>query len=468
MVLKGKIKAFKNIFYSMIAEMDMVVYNLLNLFFITRFVGSDGAAAYEIIMPCLMVVSAVVALGFNGIQAICAKDYGAKDFESFDRHKNAGYAWILLILSILSVIFIVFKAPILDLLGANEGNDNLKLLSEGGYIIFMLCALPLGLFSIASGLLYFEEKKQLLIINVILYVCFIGGNILVTIINPTMINYLIINLISFFVVDLYIIGYFIIRKNKSKAAISGFNLKFKDFRNTFFTGLPDFMEYAFVGILYLVENLYVLSRFNQSVVSGISVFEAIDNFPETICVGFSFLVTAHLGTKVGRLVSDENDEAKTDLDKTAKTITRGAIIGGIIVAIILVILSRPMVYLFLKDTDIIATNSAVLLTISCAIGFIFYLINTEIVCYYKIVGAYIPAHILFFVEALGFPLIFKLVLGEMFGLTGFCLGGGIGEIAVFIFNIFIIWILSKRFPKRISDFRLEKYINHLKNKKSEL
>ena len=54
----------------MIAEIDMTVLNGVNIFFVSRFLGADGAAAYEVVMPCIMVVAALVALGYNGVQAV--------------------------------------------------------------------------------------------------------------------------------------------------------------------------------------------------------------------------------------------------------------------------------------------------------------------------------------------------------------------------------------------------------------
>ena len=115
----------KALFFALIAEMDLVIKNLINIFFVTHFVGAEGAAAYEIIMPCVMVASALVALGYNGVQAVCAKDYGAGDHEAFERHKNAGYTWILLAMAVLTLLFAAFRTPMLDLLGANEGIEAL-------------------------------------------------------------------------------------------------------------------------------------------------------------------------------------------------------------------------------------------------------------------------------------------------------------------------------------------------------
>ncbi|MBQ6396952.1 MAG: hypothetical protein IJI06_02265 [Oscillospiraceae bacterium] len=222
------------------------------------------------------------------------------------------------------------------------------------------------------------------------------------------------------------------------------------------------MEYGFVGVLYLVENLYLLSRFSESVIAGIGVFEAIDNFPEVICVGFSFLVTTVLGEKVGKRISmsleEEGKTADGELADAAKRLTKGGILGSMLIAAALLLLARPLTGLFLTGDDPMAVSSAVWLTVSCALGFVFYMLNSELVCYYKIVGAYGQAHVLFFAEALLFPLGFKLLLGELFGVVGFCLGGFAGELAAFLLNLCLVWKAAGHFPKCLSDFRMDKYL----------
>ena len=453
----------KTLFFALIAEMDLVVKNLINIFFISRFLGSEGAAAYEIVMPCVMAASAFVALGYNGVQAVCAKNYGARDFEAFERHKNAGYSWILLVMAVLTLLFAVFQTPMLDLLGANEGSEALAQLSRECYSLFLLNFLPQGLFSIASCLLFFEERRKLLVTNLILYGTMLSGGVFVTVVNPSMAGYMTTNIVGIAAADLYIIlSTFVSRRRTSRAAFTALRLHPADIRDAFFTGLPDFMEYGFVGVLYLVENLYLLSRFSESVIAGIGVFEAIDNFPEVICVGFSFLVTTVLGEKVGKRISmsleEEGKTADGELADAAKRLTKGGILGSMLIAAALLLLARPLTGLFLTGDDPMAVSSAVWLTVSCALGFVFYMLNSELVCYYKIVGAYGQAHVLFFAEALLFPLGFKLLLGELFGVVGFCLGGFAGELAAFLLNLCLVWKAAGHFPKCLSDFRMDKYL----------
>ena len=191
------------LFFVLIAEMDLVVKNLINIFFVTRFLGAEGAAAYEIVMPCVMVASALVALGYNGVQAICAKDYGAKDYAAFERHKNAGYSWILLVMAVLTLLLAVFQTPMLDLLGANEGSETLARLSRKCYSLFLVNFVPQGLFSMASCLLYFEERRKLLITNLILYGTMLSGCVLVTLDHPSMAGYMAVNIICLIAADIY-------------------------------------------------------------------------------------------------------------------------------------------------------------------------------------------------------------------------------------------------------------------------
>ena len=437
---KSRYNVVSALFFSLIAEMDLVVKNLINIFFVTRFLGDEGAAAYEVIMPCVMVGSAFVAMTYNGVQVVCSKDYGADNMEAFRRHKNAGYSWLLTIMTVLTLLLIFFKEPMLDLLGANDGSTGFSSLCRDCYSVFLFCFIPQSIFSIASCLLFFEERGRLLVTNVILYVCMLSGSILVTVTGPTMKGYMAVNVVSVAVANAYLILYcFLIQRKNSLAAFTSFRLNPGDFKEAFLTGFPDFMEYGFAALFYLVENLYMLSRFSESLVAGAGVFEAINNVPEVLCVGFGFLVNSTLGTKVGRVLAAateaEHEEAEKDLRSTARKLTRWAIVASLAFGGFLILAARPITGLFVTADRTDALHAAILLTISCGLGFVFYILNTEIVCYYKIIGAYWRAHILFFAEAFAFPLAFMVLFGELFGVTGFCMGGFVGEFFAFLLNL---------------------------------
>ncbi len=255
----------KTLFFALIAEMDLVVKNLINTLFISRFLGSEGAAAYEIVMPCVMIASAFVAMGYNGVQAICAKDYGANDFEAFERHKNAGYTWIILVMAVLTLLFTVFQTPMLDLLGANEGSEAPAHLSRECYSLFLLNFVPQGLFSIANCLLFFEERQKLLITNLILYGTMLSGCVLVTAANPSMAGYMTINIVGVAAADLYIIlSIFVPRRKTSRAAFTAIRLRPADIRDAL-TLTPSIravrivsMGMVFCSAISLMTSYYML------------------------------------------------------------------------------------------------------------------------------------------------------------------------------------------------------------------
>lgn len=109
-----------------------------------------------------------------------------------------------------------------------------------------------------------------------------------------------------------------------------------------------------------------------------------------------------------------------------------------------------------------ATESAAWFLRAYAVGFVFYLLNSELAVYYKLVEAFPLAHAVFFVEALAFPLLARIALGELFGAIGFCLGGALGEIMTFGLNLCFVWRSCGHFPRRLEDCRMEPYLYRLK------
>ena len=434
---------FKIVFCAMIAEMDLVVISLINTYFIGNDVGAVGVAAYEIVMPCMLLMCAFVSLGYNGMQTVCSKDYGAKDFEAFERHKNAGYSWMMLVILVLTLALAVFRAPMLDVLGANDGGAEMAALSNECYTAVLFFFFFQGLFCAASCMLFFEERRRLVTANIILYACIFLSDLLISRFCPSIGNYIFAGVIGNVVADFYIFVCCFARDKNSISAFKAIRLKLSDVKEIFFAGLPNFMEYIFVALLFWAENLYILYRFSESVVAGLAIFEAVENVPELLCEGFCFLAINTFGTAVGRLraasSAEEKQICRSELKKNTKDITLLGVVGAICTSVVILILAYPVSNGFLSEgSDAIAVHSAGLITTAYGISFAFYILNNELVCYYKVVGTYHLAHIIFFVEALAFPLAAKVLLGELFGLTGFCFAGIAGEVLAFLLNLCFI------------------------------
>lgn len=464
---------FLTVFCAVIAEMDLAVLNLINVFFISKGLGDDAVSAYELVMPCLFLVCGIIALGYNGIQAVCSKDYGSGNKEMFDRHKNAGYTWMIVILALIAVLFLIFKEPVLDLLGANEEGPNIARLSEECYLVFIPCFVLQGFFAVVSSLLFLEEKKVLIYLNIIFYAVFFSGNLLVLNLAPSMTGFIAVNAVSEAFAVVFVIVYWILKRERAISAYTVFRVSPKDIKDSVLTGLPDFMEYAFAAVLSLILNLYMIARFASNVLAGFGVFEALENIPELICLAFCFLSTATFGVRVGRVLQaykpEERLAAETELEKHSRNLTRAGVVASIVLSALMILFARPVVIRFFTEaSDPETVNAAVLLVISYSVGFTFYMLNSEIVCYYKVVKAFWSAHIIFLVEALAFPLLMRIVLGELFGITGFCIGGAAAEILTFILNLCFIWKACGHFPLSFKDFRMDKHIGRMRKNEADL
>lgn len=128
--------------------------------------------------------------------------------------------------------------------------------------------------------------------------------------------------------------------------------------------------------------------FSSALVSGIGVFEGFDNLTEIVCVGIAFLSTATLGTGFGRLQCLGGDKRKREerqFYRSAGRLTGTVVITGIIAAAVLLVIAKPLASQFLTDSsDREALRLAVLMVQGCAGGFIFYLLNTELVSYHAV------------------------------------------------------------------------------------
>ena len=464
---------FLTVFCAVIAEMDLVVLNLINVFFISKGLGDDAVSAYELVLPCLFLVCGIIALGYNGIQAVCSKDYGSGNKEMFDRHKNAGYTWMIGILAFMAVSFLIFKEPVLDLLGVNEEGPVIAGLSEECYMAFIPCFVLQGFFAVVSCLLFLEEKKVLIVLNIIFYAVFFSGNLLVLNLAPSMTGFIAVNVVSEAFAVVFVIVYWILKKERAISAYTAFRVSPKDIKDPVLTGLPDFMEYAFAAVQALILNLYMIARFASNVLAGFGVFDALENIPELICLAFCFLSTATFGVRVGRVLQaykpEERLAAEAELEKQSRSLTKIGIVASVALSVLMIFFARPVVmWFFTEASDPETVNAAVLLVISYSIGFTFYMLNSEIVCYYEVVKAFWSAHIIFLVETLAFPLLMRIVLGEMFGLTGFCIGGAIAEILTFLLNLCLVWKSCGHFPLNFKDFRMDKHIERMRKNNSNL
>lgn len=138
------------------------------------------------------------------------------------------------------------------------------------------CCLPCFLlqrfFCIASCLLFLEERRQLVIANIILYVCTITGNILITLNRPSMTAYIAMNALSEAAADIYLAAYFLRRRGSSAAAPNTLSFRLADAAEIMRAGSPVLLNQAFFTLRTFLLNQILLGLAGNPAVAAFAVF----------------------------------------------------------------------------------------------------------------------------------------------------------------------------------------------------
>ena len=106
---------------SIIAQLVNVLYNIVDRIFIGRMQNGDVAmAGIGVAFPIVLLVSAFAAFVGMGGAPLAAIKMGEKDNNEAEKIMTNSFSVLLIIAGILTVIFMIFKEPILWKFGASE------------------------------------------------------------------------------------------------------------------------------------------------------------------------------------------------------------------------------------------------------------------------------------------------------------------------------------------------------------
>ncbi|MEG1003468.1 MATE family efflux transporter [Clostridium sp.] len=179
----GKISGllFRLALPAIIAQLVNVLYNIVDRIFIGRIPNGEIAmAGVGVAFPIIMIVSAFSALIGMGGAPIAAIKMGAKEDDEAEKIMSNSFSMLIIIGAILTVVFLIFKEPILYAFGASEATmpyalDYLELYLMG--TIFVQIALGMNPFVNTQGFAKVGMATVMIgaVINIILDPIFIFG-----------------------------------------------------------------------------------------------------------------------------------------------------------------------------------------------------------------------------------------------------------------------------------------------------
>ena len=106
---------------SIIAQLVNVLYNIVDRIFIGRMANGEIAmAGIGVAMPIIMIISAFSYLIGSGGAPLTAIKMGEKNNDEAEKIMSNSFSMLLIIGVSLTIVFILFKEPILWAFGASE------------------------------------------------------------------------------------------------------------------------------------------------------------------------------------------------------------------------------------------------------------------------------------------------------------------------------------------------------------
>lgn len=168
--LNIKITAGKLFKYTMPTTISMVfmnIYMTIDGIFVANYVGTNGLSAINIVVPLIMVVLSIGLMLGAGGNALVAKKMGER--KSVEARQNFSLiAMISFLISLaISAVALIFREPLLHVLGADETLIDLCL----EYAVPIFIILPFALFGVLFQMFFIADGKP----NLGMAIAIIGG-----------------------------------------------------------------------------------------------------------------------------------------------------------------------------------------------------------------------------------------------------------------------------------------------------
>ena len=105
---------------AVIASLVMVLYNMADTYFVGKLNDSLQNAAVTLASPAMVAFYGITNLFGVGASSMMSRALGRKDYDTVKRSSAFGFYMALFFALLYSSLFIMFKEPLLTLLGANE------------------------------------------------------------------------------------------------------------------------------------------------------------------------------------------------------------------------------------------------------------------------------------------------------------------------------------------------------------
>ena len=351
---------------TVLSSLVMIIYNLADTYFVGMLNDPVQNSAVTLAAPVLLSFSAVTNLFGIGSSSMMSRALGLKDYDTVRKSSALGFYGALLAAFLYSLIFFIFRHPILNLLGA----DATTYAPTASYLIWTcgFGAIPAILNVVLSYLVRAEGSALAAGLGTM------SGCFLNIILDPFFIlpAYLdmgaagagLATLISNLAACVFFFLFLAVKKEKTYVSIKPEHLKAgrRLIRGIFAVGVP-----AAVQNLLNVTGMTVLNNFTSAygttALAGMGIAAKIDKVAFFIALG----TAQGMMPLVGYNFAAKNEKR---MREAIRVTMAAALVFLSAMTVFYLTAARGIIRFFMKDSDVIAWGSRYLKGLSLALPFL--------------------------------------------------------------------------------------------------
>jgi putative MATE family efflux protein len=413
------------------AIIGMVVqglYNIVDTFFVGRFVGSLGIGGTAIAFPIQMIIVGIgMTIGVGGA-SLLSRNMGAKNHEEASLVLG-NMIMLSIITGVASTIGgIVALEPILRFFGAN---DALMPYSKS-FIAIILLGSPFITFSVVASSAARAEGNAKVAMNMMLI-----GAIINAALNPIFIlvfglgvrGSAIATVISLIASCIFLLRYLLSGKSEIALNLRHLRLKRSIIRETFAVGASDFARTAAMSLTTAIFN-NILSRLGgELAIATFGIIFRVISFVFMPMIGIAQGAQPILGFNFG---ARQFHRIKQSFSFATRSATAIAMVGFVI----FLLFPAPILGIFSTDGNLIAMGARATRWLVLGLPLVGYQnIGTSL---FQAIGKSKPAIFLAFTRQVLFLIPIVILFSHFFGLQGVWLSFPITDVVSFIVTYFMV------------------------------
>lgn len=391
---------------------------LIDCAIVGRYLGTDGLSAMKLAMPVFSFLSLFSAVFSTGLSITLSGELSEHGVKRARAVFKSAFFVICLIGAGITVLGFINPALLTDLLAGSSCEARVKVLTADYLKPILSGALPILLYDVLGTVAMLEGGTHFLkISSVALFVIDIIGDLLAVHLDLGMIGIASASTVSYTSAFLVILVFFFSKKTMFRP---GFCLPdHAAVWKVLLLGIPVSVTLVCNILRPMSVNRFILSYGTNAGLAALSIQDSVRYVPGALCSGISSASLILAG-----IFSAESDRLAIRQEKWS--IMRWSYIAGTFVAIVLMLVASPLLWLFTDDPSVHALGVPSLLFYLPGVPFI--AINSSISSLFQGLGERWRSILYALFNRLILPILCACLLGKRFGDLGIYASFTVSEI----------------------------------------